>query len=73
MRISLVNCFGVRRRSIWAFILHFWCSKPNICVIVLDPVMGDCGKLYVSEEVVPVYKSMVRHADLITPNQFETE
>ncbi|KAF8453498.1 Ribokinase-like protein [Terfezia claveryi] len=40
---------------------------------VLDPVMGDGGRLYVSEEVVPVYKSLVPHADLITPNQFETE
>lgn len=35
--------------------------------------MGDAGKLYVSEEVIPVYKSMVSYADLITPNQFETE
>lgn len=40
---------------------------------VLDPVMGDEGKLYVSSEVVPVYKSLIPHADLITPNQFETE
>ncbi|KAF8477197.1 Ribokinase-like protein [Kalaharituber pfeilii] len=40
---------------------------------LLDPVMGDGGKLYVSEEVVPIYKSLAPHADLITPNQFETE
>ncbi|KAF8475951.1 Ribokinase-like protein [Kalaharituber pfeilii] len=40
---------------------------------LLDPVMGDEGKLYVSEEVVPVYKSLAPQADLITPNQFETE
>ncbi|KAF3904569.1 hypothetical protein ABW21_db0202591 [Orbilia brochopaga] len=40
---------------------------------VLDPVMGDSGKLYVSEKVVPVYKSLLPLADLITPNQYEVE
>ena len=41
--------------------------------IVLDPVMGDEGHLYVDENVVPVYKSLLPHADLIVPNQFEAE
>ncbi|KXH49090.1 pyridoxal kinase [Colletotrichum simmondsii] len=40
---------------------------------VLDPVMGDNGKVYVAEEVVPAYQSLVEHADLILPNQFEAE
>lgn len=40
---------------------------------VLDPVMGDNGKLYVAEDVVPAYKSLLPHADLILPNQFEAE
>ncbi|EWC44929.1 hypothetical protein DRE_00988 [Drechslerella stenobrocha 248] len=40
---------------------------------VLDPVMGDSGKLYVSEKVVPVYKQLLPLADLITPNQYEVE
>lgn len=40
---------------------------------VLDPVMGDHGKLYVAEDVVPAYKSLLPHADLILPNQFEAE
>ncbi|KAL0938907.1 pyridoxine kinase [Colletotrichum truncatum] len=40
---------------------------------VLDPVMGDNGKLYVAEEVVPAYQSLIEHADLILPNQFEAE
>ncbi|KAJ6258659.1 hypothetical protein Dda_6707 [Drechslerella dactyloides] len=40
---------------------------------VLDPVMGDSGKLYVSEKVVPVYKNLLPLADLITPNQYEVE
>jgi pyridoxine kinase len=35
--------------------------------------MGDAGHLYVAEDVVPVYKSLLRHADLILPNQFEAE
>ena len=35
--------------------------------------MGDQGRLYVSEDVVPVYKNLLRDADLIVPNQFEAE
>jgi hypothetical protein len=41
---------------------------------VLDPVLGDQGKLYVPAEVVPLYKSLLLPlADLVTPNQFEAE
>ncbi|KAL7628582.1 putative pyridoxal kinase [Parahypoxylon ruwenzoriense] len=40
---------------------------------VLDPVMGDNGRLYVGDDVVPAYKSLIHHADLILPNQFEAE
>ncbi|KAI9770271.1 MAG: putative pyridoxal kinase [Geoglossum simile] len=40
---------------------------------VLDPVMGDEGKLYVSEDVVPAYKGLLHMADMILPNQFEAE
>ena len=40
---------------------------------VLDPVMGDEGRLYVSENVVPGFKKLLRDADLILPNQFEAE
>ncbi|PKX89692.1 pyridoxal kinase [Aspergillus novofumigatus IBT 16806] len=40
---------------------------------VLDPVMGDQGRLYVNEDVVPAYKKIIHHADLILPNQFEAE
>ena len=40
---------------------------------VLDPVMGDEGRIYVNEDVVPAYKSLLRDADLILPNQFEAE
>ena len=41
--------------------------------VVLDPVLGDDGALYVSPEVVPVYKSIIPFADIILPNQFEAE
>ncbi len=40
---------------------------------VLDPVMGDNGRLYVAEDVVPVYRALIPYADLILPNQFEAE
>lgn len=35
--------------------------------------MGDEGRIYVDEAVVPAYKSLLRDADLILPNQFEAE
>ncbi len=47
--------------------------------IIMDPIMGDHGKLYVSEQLVPAYKSVLQRAgnkfcvDLLTPNQFEME
>jgi pyridoxine kinase len=47
--------------------------KPGSFFWVLDPVMGDNGKLYVAEDVVPAYASLVQHADLILPNQYEAE
>ncbi|WVQ80248.1 pyridoxal kinase [Cryptococcus sp. DSM 104549] len=43
-------------------------------IYVLDPVMGDMGTgLYVSKDVVPIYKEMLDLATVITPNQFEVE
>src|SRR5438046_5958233 len=35
--------------------------------------MGDDGALYVAEEVIPIYKSIIPFADIILPNQFEAE
>lgn len=35
--------------------------------------MGDEGRLYVADEIVPAYKSLLRDADLILPNCFEAE
>lgn len=48
-------------------------TKPGSFFWVLDPVMGDNGRIYVAEEIVPVYKSLLKDADLILPNQFEAE
>ncbi|KAI8948927.1 Ribokinase-like protein [Xylaria longipes] len=48
-------------------------SKPGSFFWVLDPVMGDNGKIYVAEDVVPAYRSLIHLADLILPNQFEAE
>ncbi|KAM0332319.1 hypothetical protein ACHAQA_002595 [Verticillium albo-atrum] len=48
-------------------------SAPGSFFWVLDPVMGDNGKLYVAEEVVPAYQALVEYADLVLPNQFEAE
>ncbi|PNY28166.1 pyridoxal kinase [Tolypocladium capitatum] len=48
-------------------------DAPGKFFWVLDPVMGDNGKIYVAEDVVPAYKSLVPLADLILPNQFEAE
>lgn len=42
---------------------------------LLDPVLGDDGRLYVSEGVIPVYRNILKTGavTLITPNQFEAE
>ncbi|KAF2096601.1 pyridoxine kinase [Rhizodiscina lignyota] len=48
-------------------------TKPGSFFWVLDPVMGDDGRLYIPEDEVPAYKSLLREADLILPNQFEAE
>lgn len=48
-------------------------DQPGKFFWVLDPVMGDNGRLYVAPEVVPEYKKLLQYADLILPNQFEAE
>lgn len=46
----------------------------NTGLTLITAVMGDIGTgLYVSEDVVPIYKEMLRLATIITPNQFEVE
>lgn len=47
--------------------------NPNF-VYVCDPVMGDAGKMYVPETILPIYRDeIVPLADIVTPNQFEVE
>ncbi|KAG0367016.1 putative pyridoxal kinase [Gamsiella multidivaricata] len=41
--------------------------------MVLDPVMGDNGQLYVHSDVIPLYRKLMKYANAITPNQFEAE
>lgn len=48
-------------------------TRPGSFFWVLDPVMGDNGNLYVTQDVVPVYRGLIERADLILPNQFEAE
>lgn len=36
-------------------------------------VLGDSGHLYVASEVIPIYRSMLALATIITPNWFEVE
>lgn len=48
-------------------------ETPGKFFWALDPVMGDNGRIYVSEDVVPAYKRLINDADLILPNQFEAE
>lgn len=39
--------------------------------ILIDPVLGDNGKLYCPEECIELYRSMLCLADIITPNGSE--
>ena len=48
-------------------------SNGLLIFLVLDPVMGDEGRMYVNQDVVPAYKTLLQDADLILPNQFEAE
>lgn len=48
--------------------------RYNSVRFVCDPVLGDKGRFYVPETLVEVYRSsVIPLADLVTPNQFETE
>ena len=52
------------------FIRHF--KKPGVFTLV-DPVMGDYGKLYktYTQELSAKMKNLVRYADILTPNLTE--
>lgn len=48
-------------------------GENNRLIYLLDPVMGDSGRLYVAPDVVPVYRDMLFLSTIITPNWFEVE
>lgn len=49
-------------------------SILNFCFAVCDPVLGDAGKMYVPESLLPIYRNeIIPLADIVTPNQFEIE
>ncbi|CAE6370824.1 unnamed protein product [Rhizoctonia solani] len=55
------------------FAAHLKAKNPNL-LFVLDPVMGDDGKMYVANDVLPVYRDrLLPLATVITPNWFEVE
>jgi pyridoxine kinase len=48
-------------------------TNPHL-IYLCDPVLGDDGKLYVSEDLIDIYRSRILPlADIITPNRFELE
>ncbi|KAJ7272597.1 bud site selection protein 16 [Mycena haematopus] len=47
-------------------------EKPGL-IYVLDPVLGDSGRLYVAPDVIPVYRRMLPFSTVSTPNWFEVE
>lgn len=56
-----------------ALLLRMKRSRPGLTLVV-DPVMGDNGKMYVPRDFVRLYRErMVPHASLLTPNQTEAE
>ncbi|KAG2143811.1 Ribokinase-like protein [Suillus bovinus] len=46
--------------------------NPHL-IYLMDTVLGDSGTLYVSQDVIPMYKEMLSLATIITPNWFEVE
>ncbi|KAH9823502.1 Ribokinase-like protein [Melampsora americana] len=54
------------------FALKLRANNPQ-AVYLVDPVMGDSGKLYVDSEVPAHYKCLLRTATIATPNDFEAE
>uniref|UniRef100_A0A6M2DI70 Pyridoxal kinase n=1 Tax=Xenopsylla cheopis TaxID=163159 RepID=A0A6M2DI70_XENCH len=48
-------------------------ANPQL-TYVCDPVLGDNGKMYVPESLLPIYRELIIPlADIVTPNQYEVE
>ncbi|KAJ3858463.1 Ribokinase-like protein [Lentinula novae-zelandiae] len=64
---GMIHCnLGGRYR--FDLICFFWKEET-----ISTSVMGDAGRLYVSADVVPVYRSLLPLSTIITPNWFEVE
>ncbi|KAJ3812133.1 Ribokinase-like protein [Lentinula aff. lateritia] len=48
-------------------------QNPELIHMLDRDCMGDAGRLYVSADVVPVYRSLLPLSTIITPNWFEVE
>lgn len=50
-------------------------NEGNDCMIVVDPIMGDNGKVYVEKGIVDGFQDMIKWAKigLLAPNSFEFE
>jgi len=60
-------------QNIFDFLAELRVSKPDLPIII-DPVMGDKGRLYVDPALVGVFRERVPSlASLITPNAFEAQ
>lgn len=59
--------------AVEAFVRELRTSKPEM-IYLLDPVMGDMDRgMYVSPDVLPVYRRMLHLSTIICPNQFEAQ
>ena len=38
-----------------------------------EAVIGDAGRMYVAPDVIPIYRTLLPHSTVITPNWFEVE
>ncbi|KAJ7623606.1 Ribokinase-like protein [Roridomyces roridus] len=47
-------------------------KRPDI-IYLLDPVLGDSGRLYVAPDVIPIYRRLLPLSTIISPNWFEVE
>lgn len=48
-------------------------SNLKTVKILIDPVLGDDGRLYCPQECIQIYRDIARLADTITPNEYEAK
>lgn len=76
--VVLVGYIGTKQifQTVWNDILLSFKNRNDL-VIIMDPVMGDNGKVYVDQKIVDSYLDLLGKneifIDLLTPNQFEME